>query len=614
MQPHSPLPVPHSSRFPRWIATRRAGFALLVAGVLIAGGLIPATEEDFHVAGTQIGDVPDGAIYTAENCQGCHGLMSSGVEPYETWSGSLMAHAGRDPLFEAQVVTANQDVSYAGYYCMRCHVPLSIPTGHALPPDGSDRDAVDADGVTCHFCHTMVDPIYEAGVSPIEDASILAGLADVPQYYGNAAFVLDPTGMRRGPRAVAAPGHATIQSPFFKKGDMCGTCHDVGNLCTSRQEDGTYAYNALGEPSPSADPWQQFPLERTYTEWKLSAFANGGVDMQGRFGGTGGPVVSTCQDCHMPKTTGQACFWGPTYPDLARHDFAGASSWVLDIIARANPADPNVNLKAIAAGKAAADDMLARAATLTMTQEGGRLAVRVTNESGHKIPTGHIEGRRIFLNVKFFAKNNKLLREYGHYDPKTAHLDEDNTVVYEMHVGLSAAAAAATGYPAGETTHMALADVIEKDNRIPPRGFNNAAYEAGGAPAVACVYEDGQHWSDTDFAIPPGATSVAVTLNYQTVTRHYIEALRDGHHTNTKGQELYDLWIESGKGAPVLMATLGSKVTAFVIADFDGDGIVGAADLSMLLSEWQSGRSGFDLTGDSVVDASDLAVLLSRWN
>ncbi len=599
----------------RVLSPRGSLVLLLIVGGLVAGGLIPGTEADFHVPGTQIGDVPEGAIMVAENCHNCHGNMSAGVDPFATWEGSLMAHAGRDPLFEAQVVTANQDVSYAGYYCMRCHEPLSIPSGHALPPDGSAQDAMDADGVSCHLCHSMVDPIYEAGVSPIEDASILAKLADKPNYYGNAAFVLDPTGMRRGPRSTPLAGHATIQSPFFKKGEMCGTCHDVGNLCISRQKNGTYAYNTLGEPSPSDDPWQQFPLERTFTEWKLSAFANGGVDMGGRFGGPGGnAVVSTCQDCHMPKTTGQACFWGPEYTDLARHDFAGASSWVLDIIGRAHPNDPNVNLKALAAGRAAADDMLQRAATLSATQECGQLVVRVTNESGHKIPTGHIEGRRIFVAVEFLDASGAVLREHGHYDTKTAHLDEASTVVYEMHVGLSAGAAALTGYPAGVTTHMALADVIEKDNRIPPRGFDNAAYEAGGAPAVGTIYADGQHWSDTAFAIPSGAAAVSVRLHYQTVTRHYIEALRDGNHTNSKGQELFDLWVQSGKCVPIEMASMATDLSKFVVADLDCDGVVAAQDLALLLGEWGAERSGLDLTGDGRVDASDLAVLLSRWN
>ncbi len=54
-----------------------------------------------------------GTLLTSDNRMDCHGLTQNGVDPYSTWSGSLMAHAGRDPLFKAQMVTANQDVAIA---------------------------------------------------------------------------------------------------------------------------------------------------------------------------------------------------------------------------------------------------------------------------------------------------------------------------------------------------------------------------------------------------------------------------------------------------------------------------------------------------------------------
>lgn len=586
----------------------------VVAAQVSAQGDVPTTENDFIVPGSQIADLVDHSLQTSDSCIGCHGPLGNGTDPYSTWAGSLMAQAGRDPLFEAQMVTANQDVRFAGYFCMRCHVPLSIPTGHAMPPDGSALDYVDADGVTCHFCHSMVDPIYKEGISPPQDVAVLEALAQVPNHFANAMFVLDPSGLRRGTRPTVYNPHALAMSPFHATGNMCGTCHDVGNVCTTRQPDGSYRYNDLDTPAPDSDAWTQFPLERTFTEWQLSDFANGGVDMGGRFGGVGAGVVSTCQDCHMPKAVGQACVWGPDYPDLRRHDFAGASSWVLEIIAIAHADDPAVDPVALKAGQAAAIDMVRRAATLTATQECGQVVVRVTNESGHKIPTGHIEGRRIWVNVQFLDSAGALLRENGHYDAVEAHLDEASTVIYEMHVALSPEAAAITGYPPGVTTHMALADTIAKDNRIPPRGFNNALYSAAGAPAVGSVYADGQHWSDTPFAAPEGAAAVVVTLYYQTVTRHYIEALRNGNHTNNKGQELYDLWEQTGRGAPVEMATITVPMESFVRGDLTCDGQVGGDDLSALLSNWGQTLGGSDLNGDGLVDGGDLAELFARWN
>src|SRR5690606_34947064 len=75
----------------------------------------------------------------------------------------------------------------------------------------------------------------------------------------------------------------------------------------------------------------QFPIERTYSEWSASLFAQGPVELGGRFGGTR-TAVSSCQDCHMPRTEGRLClpmFNPPHRAVIAQHNFNGANSWVL---------------------------------------------------------------------------------------------------------------------------------------------------------------------------------------------------------------------------------------------------------------------------------------------
>ena len=47
--------------------------------------------------------------------------------------------------------------------------------------------------------------------------------------------------------------------------------------------------------------------------------------------------------------------------------------------------------------------------------------------------------------------------------------------------------------------------------------------------------------------------------------------------------------------------------------DFDGDGIVGGADLAALLGNWGSSDPQTDLDGDGNVGGSDLAILLGCW-
>ena len=49
-----------------------------------------------------------------------------------------------------------------------------------------------------------------------------------------------------------------------------------------------------------------------------------------------------------------------------------------------------------------------------------------------------------------------------------------------------------------------------------------------------------------------------------------------------------------------------------VTGDMNSDGVVNAADLSILLGAWGTPGPG-DLTGDGLVNAADLSVLLGAW-
>ncbi|MGA1046045.1 MAG: hypothetical protein ACO3ZY_12700, partial [Phycisphaerales bacterium] len=70
-------------------------------------------------------------------------------------------------------------------------------------------------------------------------------------------------------------------------------------------------------------------------------------------------------------------------------------------------------------------------------------------------------------------------------------------------------------------------------------------------------------------------------------------------------------WIadDDGDGTPNDCGDSGARDPA----DLDGDGIVGAADLALLLGQWGGSGSG-DLDGDGTVGAGDLATLLAAWS
>jgi hypothetical protein len=44
-------------------------------------------------------------------------------------------------------------------------------------------------------------------------------------------------------------------------------------------------------------------------------------------------------------------------------------------------------------------------------------------------------------------------------------------------------------------------------------------------------------------------------LFYQNTPRWYIEHLRDHNHSDAWGQRVHDLWMQTGRGEPITMAT-----------------------------------------------------------
>jgi hypothetical protein len=75
-------------------------------------------------------------------------------------------------------------------------------------------------------------------------------------------------------------------------------------------------------------------------------------------------------------------------------------------------------------------------------------------------------------------------------------------------------------------------------------------------------------------------------------------------------------------GVSALTVTLNANLATCILTgpwvavnpfDLDGDGNVGAADLSILLSQW-GGKGSADFNGSGSVDAADLSTLLANWN
>jgi hypothetical protein len=394
----------------------------------------------------------------------------------------------------------------------------------------------DFDSVQCDPCHRLVNPTSAEGMSLVNNPPVTT--------YGNAQMVVDPgtspfaQPARRGPYANSvSPFHPTLYSAFFEQGEFCGTCHDVSNPL-------------LPDPMDPYNVQKQHVIERTYSEWKASAFAP--LGHQG-----------DCQSCHMPHVQNDVvCVIGtaPLRTHLPVHRIVGGNAWIPDTIplqyAVANPA-------AYAATKQAAIAMLQGAARLHVTTNplpnGVQARVRVENTTGHKLPTGYPEGRRMWLRVKGFDASNNLVFQSGEYDATTAILVPDAQLeVFEVVPGQMGPGGCAPSF------HFVLNDCIAKDNRIPPKGFKNATFAAFQGAPVGATYLDGQFWDETFYTLPSAVDRVEAELLYQTASRDYVEFLMNENTTDPWGMNLWNLWLQTGKSPPVTMETAVSEVPGFV--------------------------------------------------
>jgi hypothetical protein len=342
---------------------------------------------------------------------------------------------------------------------------------------------------------------------------------------------------------------------------------------------GDYAPNSFDAKHPTMGVRNMFPVERTFSEWSQSEYATTGVYAPQFAGTKPDGIVSTCQDCHMHDVDARGCSeaGSPRRLDLPQHDMMGGNYFMADVLPALHPGE--VDVTALQDAKQRAIGMLQKAATMAVTPENFGVSVRITNETGHKLPSGYPEGRRIWLNVVARDLNGVAVYESGAYDPSTGALGHDPQLkIYELHAGLSPALAGALGMPAGPSFHFVLSDTIFMDNRIPPRGFANAAFAAVQSPPVDYSYADGQYWDDTPYILPREAKTVTVTLYYQSTSKEYVEFLRDENVTNAAGQVMYDAWVAAGKAAPVVMqqTTVPVDVTVDVAQD-DGPEILADA-------------------------------------
>lgn len=477
-----------------------------------------------------------------QQCKMCHGGTGNGdADPFLSWQTGLMSLSAKDPLFRAALAIANQDVKGIGEFCLRCHAPRAWLEGRSTPADGSALNKEDLYGVSCTVCHSYIDPLSD------ESANIIK---EPPPGLGNAMMVSDPQNVVRGPYGdgKGAMPHGVAKSPFHAASELCGVCHDISNPL-------------LADDVRKQPPYMFGHIQRTYSEWLLSDYAK-----RGREG--------TCQSCHyrLVEGGGQASRFGDLKRDyFAMHGPVGGSTWVQDAAFMVwNGKD--LDRRALDISKQRAQQMLEEAATLDIKfAKPGYATLRITNETGHKLPSGYEEGRRMWVNAVFLDSSGKILKEIGKYGDKDdtvlgvsvkapTILDPDQTQVYEILFGISEERAKKYGEKPGKSFHSVLNDYVLKDNRIPPEGFNNARFAEHLSQPVGATYADGQYWDEVELELPKGCKKVVVKLMYESMSWEYLKFLADENKTDNWGKRLYDAWTKTGKCPPAVMATIEKSV------------------------------------------------------
>lgn len=557
-------------------------------------------------------------IQVPGDCFNCHADYDvAHIEPWDTWAGSMMANAARDPIFWAALDVANHDgaelgVEGVGEFCLRCHTPSGWLEGRADAGSGADPvgdadgcglsgslDGIDNDfsGLTCHFCHRM-----EVKNDPPTGQDAV--------YFENASFWIDdevcstlmPPAQepcRAGPYDYAGlpnhslPMHEWSYSEYEVSNDLCGNCHNVTSpLHNLRDQTGQ-------------DTGVPFPIERTFKEWQQSAM-----------GDKGSPDFESCSACHMPDATEDpACASSQCRNnrtgDMPIHQLAGGNAWIPEVLKGEYGATLDRDSSFDATTSWALHLLQSQSASVDVSVPstvgaGSELDVdvRVTNLTGHKLPTGYGEGRRMWLHLVARDGTGSVIWESGAWSPSTGVLSQDAQLkVYEVQQGIwdyngtgeCDVESAATG---NHLFHFVKNDCVALDNRIPPLGFtgvNDLETQPVGytypetAPGSGILV----HYDDVSYkvAVPkgtPSPVSVVATLRYQTASDEYIEFLRDEAVDNnfpddcisgsgaqalglSRGEYLYALWNDSsyGRSPPVDMATdSGSAiVTDEIFAD-----------------------------------------------
>ena len=362
-------------------------------------------------------------------CGQCH------PRQYRGWNGSMHSNAFKDPIFQALWAMAEKATDgKMRNHCGGCHSPSGIASGTIkFDPKmgkhgGFTADPLSEQGISCDICHTISG-------SNIQKTAVLE--------HGNTSIILDPGKVKRSSlKNAKSPFHETKYSEHHASSKFCGNCHNIFH------------------------PGNNFPVERTYDEWKYSIYAQNNIQ---------------CMDCHMvpvetairvadelkrpqdlPKTTisGFAGVMGPYRKVVHDHAFVGGNAVVTAAIQGKKSHNYEQAIKRLQSVASLKLKLIPKKGPLY------KLKVKVTNErAGHHLPTSLTEVRQIWLEVVVKDDQGNELMRSGTLQ-KDSSLPSD-TVIFNAH---------AVDKNGKDTMMPWEISRFTEVNTIPPKGYKYGKY------------------------------------------------------------------------------------------------------------------------------------------
>jgi hypothetical protein len=447
------------------------------------------------------------------------------VSPVTEVQAGMHMLSARDPYFLAALrreVDANPKAkAQIEAICLRCHAPVGFGESPAIALDDIVRGTAPAailarEGVGCAGCHSL-DPRTLGkeegftGQAPLRTDRISFGA--LPQPLEEAMLQMSRT--------------KPVPSPHIAESRLCASCHSV------------FVHRLDASGAPVGD---EVAEQATYLEWRNSDYQNEVAPA--------GDRAATCQDCHMPHGEDELDRMAkpivtafstrpvdaPPRTGYRRHTLRGGNAYMLRQMSKHAAW---LGGAATAAQLNAAADLtgafLASGAKLTVVGVGRELRVTVTNETGHKLPTGY-PTRRMWLRVRAMDHHGRVVFDSGRHE-NGAILDSQGRRIDGLgaivgHVDRPSADdvpiwEAVPVDAAGNRTHLLLGTArFVKDNRILPFGWRD---DHADIKRMKPIGVDG----DSDFLpghdsvmyiLPATSHTANVELLYQAVPPETIES------------------------------------------------------------------------------------------